>query len=1249
MHILIFLILLLITSNIFFIVLYSKKKNLSGSVQITAKNSDRTELFQEDLVLQDCRMKLEQMIEEKTKNLEEANQELQTLNEELDRSNEEYQTINEELNEINKELEFSNNALSKEIEEHKKTQAEKDIIEEKLNQFISQSSEAIIIINDKGIVEDWNKTMAQITGITKENAVGQFIWDVTYMMSYDPDKAEFFRESFKNHTLHFFEEIKKGNWKEMSTESQIKHHDGSQRYIHTTLFPIITDSGNYGGVIISDIIQRKAIEAELETYRNELEKILKQKTEHLEQLSVRFNEVYDNSSDAITFMDIMEDGKIIKVFDMNPISKKLFKVTDEQLARGVYIEDILPEIKIESFRQHIFPKLLSGVPVTFTEERDTGNGCWNSTIYPVQDENAKVFRIAAFSRNVTAEYENEKTSAILQSAIESWPYEFWVSNKEGVCILQNKASQILWGDLIGKKLTDLDTPDDTRKKSMTDELKVLQGIPASSELVFETKEGLRYVLVNLYPIYSRNEITGFVGIHVDITHQKMAEIALKESEKRLNQLLSSITDFKFTAKISDNKLISTVHSEGCLSVTGYSPAEFQNNPNLWFEMIHEDDKQLLKEWAEKVENGIEPEPIEHRIIHKNREIIWVSNTTVLRKDSKGKLLGFDGLISDITKRKIAELALRESEKRFYDAIDLQPLPMGIIIDGKPLFYNRNFTERFGYTIEDVPTVEKWLERTISDSSFREKILIDVKAAITERNNFDVTKYNRDFKILCKDGSEKWIEISDRRIGNMLVTVFNDITERKESEEKIRRSEELYRLLAENIDDVIWKMDIKTLRYTYFSPSVVKLTGYTVEEALQLNSEQILMPDSIKDLAVNLTEWIKQYNNTRQGITRSFEYQIRHKNGFPVWVEINAAFITDNSGEIQEIVATSRSIEERKASEMSLIESEEKLKTIFNTSKDGIILLNRNLEIFDINNSAIKRSGFTREEIVGKKVLGFLDKKEGSLLAQHLLSIWDKELIDNFETEVTINNEGTFPVEISASILHIDKQEMLLLMIRDISERKQLEKQLLQSVIDTEEKERVNFSQELHDGLGPLLSAAKMYTEWLAEPGQGVDTKIIISDIQKLLEESTRTVKDISFKLSPHVLQNYGIVEALNAYSDKAVKSGKTRILIQAENVGRYEKTIETIIYRVVCECINNSLKYAKASNIIVNLAFTENILSIDFSDDGIGFDVSKVYENHKGIGIMNIQSRLKSINGQFSLQSEMEHGTKISIKIPLNA
>ncbi|HEX2934069.1 MAG TPA: PAS domain S-box protein [Bacteroidales bacterium] len=1077
---------------------------------VAAIMRDITKERQEQKELENYRLQLEKLVEEKTRELEESNNELRTINEELDASNEELYASNEELQSINEELDNSNTSLINEIDEHKKTQEER------------------------------------------------------------------------------------------------------------------------------------------EKYRIQLEELLQQKTEYLAQLSERFNEVYSNSSDAITFMDVIDNGQIIKVFDMNSVALQLFSITKDQISESVYLNKILPASKFEEFKNKILPKLLAGNSVVYTETKDTGNGYWNSSIFPIKDKDGKVYRIAAFSRNVTAEYEKDKMAAILSSAIESWPYEFWVCDKEAVCIIQNKVSKEIWGNRIGKKIIDVNAPDAAKQKSVEDEIKALQGISSSSELEFETPDGPRHVLAITSPIVTKDEISGFLGLIVDITNQKKVEIALKESEKRLTQLLSSITDYKFTIEFSDNSSGKLVNNQGSLAVTGYTSEDFQNNPHLWFEMIHNDDKPLVKEWSEKINNGIDVEPFEYRIIHKNGEIVWISNTTVLKKDNNGKILGFDSLISNITERKNAELALKESEKRFYDAIDLQPLPVSIMIDGKTLLYNRNFTERFGYTLEDLPTVETCIEKYDIEPTDRIRISKTVQARILEKNNFEINSYKTDYKIFCKDGSEKWIQISDRRIGNMLITVFNDITERKESEERIKLSEEKYRLLAENIDDVIWKFNIKSFRYTYFSPSIFKLTGYTVEEVMGLKMEKIIMPESIIYLNTIFSDWMKNYKSENPASKhRSFEMQMRRKNGQPVWVEINATLIIGENGEINEMIGSTRNINARKVSDLALQNSEEKLRTVFNTSKDGIVLVDRKMNVIDINLSAIKKTGYKHEEICGRSIFGFLLKENVSETLQYVNSIWNKEIAKNLETDILIKNGGFFPVEVSASIMQLNNEEILLLLLRDISERKQHEKELLQSVINTEERERLNFSQELHDGLGPLLSAAKMYVEWLAEPDAKANSATIIPDIKKLLEESTRTVKDISFKLSPHILKNYGLYESLKAYTEKVEKTGKTRITLKSTNISRFDELAETVIYRVICECINNTLKHAKALNIFIDVQFDDNQLCIIYSDDGKGFDVETTLKECKGVGLLNMQSRLKSINGLFTIHSSPGKGTNVIIKVPI--
>lgn len=987
MQILLLIILfLLITIVILIFKLQSiSKKSASATLpETTSENQEPNDLVKYTKTL-------EKLVKEKTFKLEQNNQELISLNEEFDTANEELQANNEELYSINEELNNTNTALQNEIEEHKKTQAEKGIVEEKLNKFISQSSEAIVIINEKGIVEDWNDTMAQITGVKKEEAIGSFIWDVTYMMALNPDKAELLRESFKKHTIHFFEEIKKGNSKEQVSETQIRHHDSSHRYIRTTLFPIFTESGYYGGVIISDITQKKAIEAQLEKYRNELEMLLEQKNQHLEQLSSRLNEVYTYSSDAITFMDILDEGNTIKVFDLNPVSKRLFKISDEQFLNGIDITELLPEIKIESFKQHFLPRLLAGNPVTFTEDRDTGNGYWNSTIYPIKDETGKVRRIAAFSRNVTAEYEKDKTQAILNSAINSWPYEFWVADDAGRCILQNKASMEIWGDLSGQPIDVLDIPEETKQFTKEKIQLGLHGEHTSTELVFDTPKGKRYVMFNIHPIFQKDLITGTLGMGIDITEIKTAQ------------------------------------------------------------------------------------------------------------------------------------------------------------------------------------------------------------------------------------------------------------------EKIRLSETNYRLLAENIEDVIWKMDIETMRYTFITPSIYKLTGFTVEEAMAQTLEEMLTPESIEYVKASITGRLQQYyQGNAQCTSQKNELELRCKNGGSVWVEVNSTLMADKSGKLKEIFASSRNINDRKIAEEKVKESEEKLRTIFNTATDGIILLDNDLKILDINRASYEGTGYQYDELVNNTILTLLSNEGINMVQRQISDLKSGGNIHNIETEILIKNDGVIPVEVTATNISINEQEAILIIARDISERKKLERELLNSVINTEEKDRLQFSQELHDGIGPLLSAAKMYADWLAEPNKTTDSTTIVPEIQKLINESTLAVRDLSFKLSPHILQNYGILEALKAYADKVNKSGKVKISIESTELGRFDEIIEATSYRIICECITNTLKHADAKNISIHTVLENNTLIINYTDDGKGFDVEKVLENRKGIGLLNMQSRLKSLNGTLTINSALEKGSVFTIKIPLS-
>jgi PAS domain S-box-containing protein len=144
--------------------------------------------------------------------------------------------------------------------------------------------------------------------------------------------------------------------------------------------------------------------------------------------------------------------------------------------------------------------------------------------------------------------------------------------------------------------------------------------------------------------------------------KQTAEQATLESEQRFKRLLASVTDYVYAVTVEAGRAISTFHGPGCEAVTGYTSDEFENDQQLWYRMIREEDRPAVLEQADRILRGEEPPPLEHRIIHKNGSERWIRNTTVPRRDTEGRLVAYDGLVYDITERKQAEERLQRAHK-----------------------------------------------------------------------------------------------------------------------------------------------------------------------------------------------------------------------------------------------------------------------------------------------------------------------------------------------------------------------------------------------------------------------------------------------------------------------------------------------------------------------------------------------------------------------------------------------------------
>ncbi len=219
-------------------------------------------------------------------------------------------------------------------------------------------------------------------------------------------------------------------------------------------------------------------------------------------------------------------------------------------------------------------------------------------------------------------------------------------------------------------------------------------------------------------------------------------------------------------------------------------------------------------------------------------------------------------------------------------------------------------------------------------------------------------------------------------------------------------------------------------------------------------------------------------------------------------------------------------------------------------------------------------------------------------------------------------------------------------------RKAAERKVLGAVLRTEENERKRFANDLHDGLGPLLSTIKLSLSALVNAEKDPSQIEIIKNAEKITEEALLSIKEISTNLSPHVLVNYGLTSAIQKFTDKIKESKIIAIDFKSNMLGkRLESEVEIVLYRTVCELVNNTIKHASGSHININLYWKNNAIDLLYDDDGIGCNIDEILDGEtKGMGLQNMLSRISSINGFLEVESNTGKGfhAYVSVKTKSN-
>ena len=213
----------------------------------------------------------------------------------------------------------------------------------------------------------------------------------------------------------------------------------------------------------------------------------------------------------------------------------------------------------------------------------------------------------------------------------------------------------------------------------------------------------------------------------------------------------------------------------------------------------------------------------------------------------------------------------------------------------------------------------------------------------------------------------------------------------------------------------------------------------------------------------------------------------------------------------------------------------------------------------------------------------------------------------------------------------------------LDRQKQLyNKRVLTAVLRAEEKSRSQFSKELHDGLGPLLSSAKMSLSALTPATGAIERNEILKNTSYVIDEAIRSLREISNNMSPHVLNDFGLARGIQNFISHSVAIGDVRRIRFTTNLRaeRFDADLEVIFYRVACELINNSLKHSGCSEIRLSLTLDGDVMTLRYADNGCGFDPSK---ETLGMGLANIHSRINSLNGTVEITAAPGRGMKAVI------
>ncbi len=808
--------------------------------------------------------------------------------------------------------------------------------------------------------------MESIFGIPVEETIGKNI--NSKLINWDSGDFELVKERLSN----LISGIEVGG-----IELSFTHPDGTQRTVFNSPHIVKDEMGNlFIEGIIEDITERKQAEEELENLQIKLSNAIEMA--HLGPWE------YDFANDLFTFTDYF-----YKIYNTTAMEVGGYIMSSaEHIRRFIHPEDV-PYIK-EVFRKSI--ESTDPKAITQLEHRilsADGKIVYVNVLYAiVKDANGKPFKIFGVNQDIT---ERKLSENALQDAKEKYQrlveeigdhFMIYSHSVDGIITYvspgikpifgisaEEVTGQNTWGDHIKWDPVDFDL----NKDKLWD---MVSGLDVKGfEMSFMHPDGTkRTVFINPHTIKDSDGSVLFVeGIVEDITERKQAEKALLEAKEQYQRLVEDIGDHFIVYSYSTDGTINYV-SPGIKSIFGIPPEDVIGKDILsklanW----NSGDFELMKERLRNMKSGVEVKGTELSFTHPDGTQRTVFNIPRIVKDKKGNLF-IEGILEDITERKQAEKALRESKEqyqRLVEDIGDQYLIYSYGVDGTLNYMSPGVKPIFGFASEEVvgsnifKSITKWGYNDYKLAKERFNHLLsgaDIESAELSFIHPDGTKrtvIDKPHPVKDKDGSVILVE-----------GIMEDITERKRAEKALKESEEKFRVLFESSPDAYYLHDNETTLIDCNS-ATEKLTGYSKEELIgkKYMDLGLVFPEEFG----KATEALKKSN---MGLTiEPFEMIINRKDGSQIITE--ARTFPVKIGYQNLVLGIGRDITEKKKIDNALKESEERYRTLIEKMTLGFALQEIicdetggpiDYRFLEVNPAFEKITGLKADKVVGKTIL-----------------------------------------------------------------------------------------------------------------------------------------------------------------------------------------------------------------------------------------------------------------------------------------